>query len=106
MANVLTVRKYGRTHPLTFSHKSEDKMITGSRVIKDGEKINLRCENLGETEIFTMSVNICFLKPITTAIPQATQIFIALHETKKMVVMYPVDSGFMNVSVATSVSAE
>jgi hypothetical protein len=81
-------------------------MITGSRVIKDGEKINLRCENLGETEIFTMSVNICFLKPITTAIPQATQIFIALHETKKMVVMYPVDSGFMNVSVATSVSAE
>lgn len=110
MANVLTIRKYSHAHPLTVSYKSDDKMITGQRVIKNGDKINLRCDNLGENEIFSMSVNIGFLKPITTAIPQSskegTNIFVSLHETKKMVVSYFVDNGFMNVAVATTVLTE
>lgn len=103
LANVLTIRKYGQSHPLTFSHKSEDKMISGSRTINNGEKINLDCSGTDENEIFTMSVNIGFLKPITTSVPQTTQINIHIHDTKKMVSSYPVDDGFIVVYVATTV---
>ena len=99
-ADILTIEKIGK-HPLMFIHTSNDKSVKTRHIVQSDKSINL-VSTLSDEEIFSSSVHIEYIKPLSSSI-LSENISISADNNKNIIFKSDIDKKTIEVLVNTSI---
>ena len=98
---VFTIEKVA-VEPLNFTYKNLNNTVKGYHICKDSKKINLET-TLSENDIFSVSVQIDYIKSISNSL-LSDSIKVYAHSEKDLVLSMPVDSDVIEVTTFISIN--
>ena len=102
-SDVLTISKVGNS-PLLFKYTSEDKTVKSTYIVKCEKSINLHAA-VCDSDIFSTSVNIAYVKPLSSTLI-SEYMEICADTRKNMIFKTSIDEGTVDIMVSTDIVRE
>lgn len=100
-SEIFTIEKINNS-PLQFIYKNINNTIKGYNICKDSDKINLQT-NLSETDIFSVSLRIDYIKSLSNAL-LSDKIKIYAHNDNDLVFNLLIDQGSIEILIYTCIN--
>ena len=99
-ADILTIEKIGK-NPIMFIHTSNDKSVKTRHIVQSEKNIQL-VSMISEDEIFSSSVHIEYIKPLSSAMV-SDNVYISVDNSKNMIFRSEIDKKTIEVFINTAI---
>lgn len=102
--DLLYIRQYGKNNPLCIDYSPEETRFESSNPFSDAKELKLK-SNIGENEIFSVSIHVEDLKSIATTIP-SEEIHFMVSKTEDLIMTSYLDGKAVIVRVLTKIAKD